>query len=220
MSKNPTRRPTSEPTGPQQAAQGLDETITDLTVKTKKGVQQHWKLLVIVIVGVFVGVAILEVIAAVDDNRTRETHGKIFNLTGALRDDQDPDIDAMRALLTELEEDVTEKAALKTVVALLLQRGDQPKPSSSPFGLSVTLQGEEDDPEIEAKKKKFYAAAGEFAQNAAGRFPDDEDIQTWAEKVRARVNGESNQSWLPVKRSYKLKPPGKTSASDAETTGE
>jgi hypothetical protein len=208
LSKHPTRHKEPEPIEPVPHGPRLDERITELAIKVHKGVERHWKVLVGLIVLAVLAFGVVQVVEAISEHRELGYFGELFRLTEQLADDADPDLDALRALVSRVEGAGAERAVYLQLVRFLLARADAQEELSS-LG---TEPEERPAPPDEAKKFRLLDAAAEFAQRGAERFPDDGAIQEWALTVRARVDGEKDKNWLPPPRRYKLKPPGTTPA--------
>ena len=203
MSKHPTR---NKPTSTEPPA-GLDVQITTLTVRARQGLEKHWKKLVALLGAVLIVAIAFQAIGALSERGRVAQSARVFALTDGVAADEAPDVDAMRTLLDELRGSDGEANAYRRVVAFLLSRASSEKPSAKPFSISTETDDAE-DAEAVAAKARVLEAAKEFATLGAQRFPTDEAVQKWSAGVGARGDAETDMSWLPEKRSYKLKAPG------------
>jgi len=146
VSKHPTRNEGERTTSPPPPKPGLDERLTDLTVKTKKGIESHWKVLVGVLLLMAVVYGAVEIVHGLGEAKETSYHGQVYLATDGLRSDQEPDIGALKTLLADLEGTAAEKSSYKRVVAFLLARASGQKNDTSTFSLSVSSK-EDDDPE-------------------------------------------------------------------------
>jgi hypothetical protein len=207
LSKHPTR--SKERHAPPSAAPkpGLDTHITDLTVKTKQGLEKHWKVLAGALVLAVAVYGVVEILNSVSEGQEREYHAEIYAGTDGLPEDAEADIGALRTSLADLEGTGAEKSSYKRVVAFLLQRASGEKKNAGLFSFNLSSD-DEDDPEAKAKTDRLFTAAADIAAQGALRFADDADVQKWATNVKIRVANEKDKSWLPPKRTYKLSVPG------------
>ena len=64
-----------------------------------------------------------------------------------------------------------------------------------------------DDPTSTTKgvpKEQAYTRALALTNDAKTRFPDDADIQRWADDVQSKLEGEHDTSWMPPSPQYTL----------------
>ncbi len=184
----------------------LDEQISNLTVKTTKGLEKHWKLVAGIAVAALALVAGFQAIEAWGARGEDRLQARLWQLTDGRGEKDAPDIAAMQALLDDAQGSKGERLAYQQVVSSL---------EAYAAGLSATnpypgVNDDRTDAEKAADEKKSLECLQEAAKIAAAgaeRFPADGEMKTWAEKVRKRVDAEVDSSWLPEKRSFRLRSP-------------
>ncbi len=227
MKQRPIYGKEPEKTHSTPAETSLDEQISNLTVKTTKGLEKHWKLVAGIAVAALALVAAFQAIEAWGE-RSEDGHwARLWELTDRLDEKDAPDLAAMQAFLADVQGAKAEKPAHQRIVQFLEERAARLNVVDA-FPGAPGAGDERTDAEKAADAKKsleYLDEAAKIAAAGAERFPGDEGLKTWAESVRKRVDAELDSAWLPEKRSFQLRiptvgPPSGAASDSGSTTPE
>lgn len=200
MAKRSTRR---TPRGPQvDEVTRLDETLTEVTSTTAATLKKYRYHVVAAAAVVALLVCGIASISWFRESALTSENQALWNLvlSPAAQEDS-PGLDALEGLLADARGSAAERYIMKSVGEYLARRAvEEPDDSSA-----ETISRED-------AQKRALELAGEVRT----RFPDDADLQTWADGVEKRLEGERDTSWLPSSPRYELPAPPVQSTSQGK----
>lgn len=187
MTKKTTRR--RSPGTPVDEVGHLDETLTEVTTTTAATLKKYRyhmvatvALVSLIIVGIAGAVALQEG-GVVSKNR------ELWNLLQSpAAQKAGPSLEAIDQLLTDARDSTAERYIIKSVGDYLLSRAI----------------ADSDETTSGVSKEQARTRALALASDAAARYLDDEDLQSWADSLEKKLEGEWDTSWIPPNPRYAL----------------
>ena len=196
---------------------GLEEKLTDISGKARKGLATHWKWLAGIAIALIVVIGAFQAINAVAESRKDQRSATLHELSIA----EEPDFEKIQSFLAEAKGSEIEKPAYRLLVQNLLDRAMKLEKGAD-FFASFRMTGAPPAEKTEAeqaaddeKRRGYLEKAAEIAKSGIERFGAEGEFGKWASRVEQRVRADSNDDWKPEKRTFKLRLPA-----DKSPTGE
>jgi hypothetical protein len=189
----------------------LDQQLTEVT-RAAVAQAKRWRNAIVLGLAILIlGAAAYTIVGALAESQVKGFNERLFHLVDSSTAQKDDHV-VDRAEVDRLLEDVRGKTSEAYVVRRLtdyflgkaeqLARKKEPSIAAAP-GSVLPATTPVNPADIEA----HWDQALRLADQAAQRFPDDAEIQTWAVKVKSRIEGERKKDWLPKGWKYTLPQP-------------
>jgi hypothetical protein len=154
----------------------------------------RYHIVVAVAVVSLVVVGLAGVVAIQESNLSSESE-RLWNLLQSPASQKaGVSLEALEGLLTDAQGSIVERYVVKSVGEYLLRRAVE-----DPDDATSKTNG--------VPKEQANTRALALTNEAKTRFPDDADIQTWADGVQSKLEGEHDTSWIPPSPRYTLPAP-------------
>ena len=213
----------------------LDEKLTEITTSAADRLKK-WSIPLIAIVSAVVLIALAAwIVSSIKEGRTEDVNRRLYELVQSPRaqeEDYTPPAGALEELLSDVRGSRGGRPVLKAVVdfylakadAAIAKRDDALKPP--PATTDTTDEKTPPEPaspktpnvaELSASIQAWQDKALQVVEAAAAGYRDDGDIQLWAIAVKAKVEGDRKQNWLPPGRKYLPLTPSKLAPAPASS---
>lgn len=206
-----------ERVNPKAEVSHLENTITDITSSTAHTLERWWKPFVLVVVAGLVGFLIYTLIQNASESKKEQLSERIYRLfqtAAAEEDTYKVDPAARDSLLSDVSGTTLAPFAYRTAVTYYLERAERMRQKAKNESEKETPPATGSTPppptppvSYAAVAEEALAEAGRLVTEAKTKLPGDEEIQSWATKVVARIEGEKKKDWLPGKWKFALPPP-------------
>lgn len=224
----------------------LEETLTEITSTTAKGLKRLQKpLLAVLLLIVCVGL-LYSAMRAFESGRVEDSNVRFYRVfSGPVARGEEPDLKAVEQLLLDVEGLEGETYMASQVGSYLLTQADgiEERKREEEREKKVAEEKKEAKPSAEVlppvpetgkatdAEKKMESVCGMtpqearerallLAQKTAERYPRDRHVQSWASEVKEKVDGATKSGWLPAPWKYRLPPPPPVTQEKSTTESE
>ncbi len=205
----------------------LDTTLTEITATAAEGLKKWRTPLIGALIVVFAGAVVYSILSAYAESQEKDSSERVYRLLqspAVQKDDYRPDKAEIDKLLQDVKGKRPEQFVLKSVVDLYVDKADKmarkaadaagegpkdpPEASTNPASGSPAGSSKEGlDPATKAEMEDYRDQALKIVAEAAARFQSDADIQSWATRVKAKIEGDRKTAWLPAPWKYTIPRP-------------
>jgi hypothetical protein len=205
----------------------LDTTLTEITATAAEGLKKWRTPLIGALIVVFAGAIVYSILSAYAESQEKDSSERVYRLLqspAAQKDDYNPDKAEIERLLQDVKGKRPEQFVLKSVVELYVGKADRiarkaadaageeskkpPEASTNAASGSPDSSSKEGlDPATKAQMEDYRDQALKIVAEAAARFQSDADIQSWATRVKAKIEGDRKTAWLPARWKYTIPRP-------------
>ena len=221
----------------------LDAAIAEITATTTQRLKRWWKPLLAVVVALVAGLLLYQGVHALREQKDASLNDRahrLFTSSAASKDDYKLDSAELQALLSDVRGNSIEPFVYRSAVEHYLDQAgklarkakeDEKKsadpadpavtpatPLTPPAAASAAAAGVAAPGSLQPGIDEAYSQALKLAEEAKGNLSGNGEVEAWAQKVKARIEGERKKDWLPPKWKLSLPTPRPIESTTAPPT--